>query len=244
MRGGVTAAVRRPPGRFNRAIRRFNRAVYNPLAMMVAGRRRSPYAVLRHVGRHTGKRYATPVVAHATEDGFLVALPYGDDVDWCRNILAAGRCMLRRDGVEHELVAPEVVDSEQALDKLPRWLPAFFRLFALNARKMRYLRLRRNAGPVVRALRRADLPENGVVAFDVGGTHYLVADIDGEVRAFTVVGPAVRDLDRAAVAEGRVRCPMHGWAIDPDVGRCGAADLCRYDPVRVQVDGDTIRVLG
>jgi len=96
---------------------------------------------------------------------------------------------------------------------------------------------------VVRTLRRADLPENGVVAFDVGDTHYLVADIDGEVRAFAVVGPAVRDLARTAVAEGRVRCPMHGWAIDPDVGQCGAADLCRYDPVPVQVDGDVIRVL-
>lgn len=95
---------------------------------------------------------------------------------------------------------------------------------------------------MIRTIRRADLPENGVRAFEVAGAHYLVADIEGEVRAFAVVGPAVRHLDRAAIAEGRLRCPMHGWAIDPHQGQCGAADLCRYDPVPVEVEGEEIRV--
>jgi nitrite reductase/ring-hydroxylating ferredoxin subunit len=93
-----------------------------------------------------------------------------------------------------------------------------------------------------RTFRRADVPENGVMTFEAGGAHYVVADIEGEVRAFAVVGPAARDLDRATIAEGRLCCPMHGWPIDPDVGRCGAADLCRYDPLAVEVEGEEIRV--
>jgi nitrite reductase/ring-hydroxylating ferredoxin subunit len=91
-------------------------------------------------------------------------------------------------------------------------------------------------------LRRADLPENGVVAFEIAGDGYLVTDIEGEVRAFAVIGPAVQALGRAVVAEGRLRCPLHGWPIDPHIGRCGAADLCRYDPMPVEVEGEQIHV--
>jgi nitrite reductase/ring-hydroxylating ferredoxin subunit len=96
--------------------------------------------------------------------------------------------------------------------------------------------------PMIHTLRRADLPEGGVVSFEIAGDHFLVTDIEGEVRAFAVAGPAVHARGRAVVAEGRLRCPMHGWPIDPYVGQCGAADLCRYDPVPVEVEGEQIRV--
>ena len=95
---------------------------------------------------------------------------------------------------------------------------------------------------MIQTLRRSDLPENGVLTFEVAGDHYVVADIEGEVQAFAVVGPAAEALARAAIAEGRLRCPLHGWPIDPQVGRCGAAELCRYDPLPVEVAGDEIRV--
>jgi nitrite reductase/ring-hydroxylating ferredoxin subunit len=93
----------------------------------------------------------------------------------------------------------------------------------------------------IRRIPRADLPENGVITFQAEGVHYLVADLDGELAAFAVTGPAVRDLDRAVIAEGRLRCPAHGWAIDP-LGECGAASLCRYDPIPVELHGDEIQV--
>jgi nitrite reductase/ring-hydroxylating ferredoxin subunit len=96
---------------------------------------------------------------------------------------------------------------------------------------------------MIRTLRRADLPDNGVLTFEVGGVHYVVLDADGDVCAFAVSGPAAHDLDRAVVADGRLRCPLHGWPIDPRVGRCGAADLCRYETVPVEVDDDEIRVV-
>ena len=88
---------------------------------------------------------------------------------------------------------------------------------------------------------RDELPENGVLAFQVNGSPYLVADVDGDVQAFLVAGPAARELDRAVIAEGRLRCPAHGWAIDR-FGRCGAADHCRYEPIPVEVHGSEIEV--
>ena len=95
---------------------------------------------------------------------------------------------------------------------------------------------------MVHTLRRGDLPENGVITFEVAGAHYVVADIDGEVQAFAVSGPAVHDLDRAVIADGRLRCASHGWPIDAHCRGCGAAALCRYDPVPVEVEDKEIRV--
>lgn len=94
----------------------------------------------------------------------------------------------------------------------------------------------------IHTLRRGDLPENGVLAFEAGGLHCVVADVEGDIQAFAVSGPAVPALARATVAEGRLRCPMHGWPIDPAAGRCGAADRCRYDPLSVETGEDDIRV--
>jgi nitrite reductase/ring-hydroxylating ferredoxin subunit len=95
---------------------------------------------------------------------------------------------------------------------------------------------------MIHTVHRADLPEDGVLAFRVGAGHYVIADIDGTVSAYAVVGPAARDLDRTAIAEGRLRCPRHGWAIDPERGGCGAAERCRYEALTFEADEEHIRV--
>ena len=95
---------------------------------------------------------------------------------------------------------------------------------------------------MIRTIPRSALPENGIMTFEVGGGHYLVADVDGDVQAFSVVGRSELRVDQAAVTDGRVLCPLHGWPIDPIDGRCGAAQLCRYEPLSVEVAGDQIRV--
>jgi deazaflavin-dependent oxidoreductase (nitroreductase family) len=79
--------------------------------------------VVKHIGRKSGRPYETPVIAHAVGDGFIIALPYGDDVDWCRNILAADGCTITRGGVEHRVDAPQILDPSRALPELPRALP-------------------------------------------------------------------------------------------------------------------------
>lgn len=78
------------------AIRRMNRRMLNPRQMRTAGRPGAWASVTRHVGRTSGTSYRTPVVAMPTQDGFVIALPYGPRADWVRNILAAGSGAIER----------------------------------------------------------------------------------------------------------------------------------------------------
>ncbi|MFD7021125.1 nitroreductase family deazaflavin-dependent oxidoreductase [Promicromonospora sukumoe] len=98
-------------------VRRFNRSFTNRRAMRHAGEPGSGHAVIRHVGRRSGKPYATPIGVSPAGDGFLVFLPYGAGADWVRNIRAAGFAELVVDGRTHQ-VTPRVVDRAEALPHL------------------------------------------------------------------------------------------------------------------------------
>ena len=111
-------------------IRQFNKKIYNPMIMRFAGRRL--YAVIHHIGRRSGKPYATPVVAEQTTRGFVIPLPYGPDVDWCRNILAAGHCAIQYRGTIYRVDSPEVVDAKSALPVFPIGMQLSFRLFGIK----------------------------------------------------------------------------------------------------------------
>jgi deazaflavin-dependent oxidoreductase (nitroreductase family) len=50
--------------------------------------------VVIHRGRTAGLLYRTPVTAFPYRDGFLIALTYGRDVDWVKNVIAEGGCRL------------------------------------------------------------------------------------------------------------------------------------------------------
>jgi deazaflavin-dependent oxidoreductase (nitroreductase family) len=100
------------------AIRVFNKWVLNPPMLTVAGRHHWYAAALHHTGRTTGRDYATPVVAVPVEGGYVIPLPYGEDVDWLKNVLAKGGATLVFDGATHELVSPEVIDASAALPLL------------------------------------------------------------------------------------------------------------------------------
>lgn len=86
---GLTRAMQNPTLR--QRIRRFNRRALNPLTLRVVGNRTRVYAALHHTGRRSGRVYTTPVVAEPLNYGFIIPLPYGTDVDWLQNVLAAGR---------------------------------------------------------------------------------------------------------------------------------------------------------
>ena len=99
-----------PPGAVLRAAR-----VFNPLALLLAGTRLLPlYGVIEHYGRRSGRPYRTPVVVRPTESGFVVPLPWGERTDWCRNVRAAGGCVVRWKGREYAMVKPEVIDAPVA----------------------------------------------------------------------------------------------------------------------------------
>lgn len=102
------------------ALRRFNKAVLNPAMRKVAGRRHWYAAALHHVGRRSGRPYTTPVVAEPVADGFVVPLPYGTDVDWLRNLRAAGQATIDVHGHRYTIDQPRVDSASQALPTVRR----------------------------------------------------------------------------------------------------------------------------
>jgi deazaflavin-dependent oxidoreductase (nitroreductase family) len=68
--------------------------------------------VVVHRGRRTGSVYRTPVNVFGAEDGYVLALTYGPDADWVKNVLAAGGCELMTRGRVISLTAPRLFHDE------------------------------------------------------------------------------------------------------------------------------------
>ena len=93
--------------------------ISNPLTLSLAGRRFSPFALLRHRGRRSGRTYVTPLRAYPFGDGFVLGLTWGPEVDWCRNVLATGQGMLRWHGQDYVLERPELIPAMSARAAYP-----------------------------------------------------------------------------------------------------------------------------
>jgi deazaflavin-dependent oxidoreductase (nitroreductase family) len=113
-----------------RIMRRVNRAFTNPLMRPLAGRI-PPLAIAHHVGRKSGRRHRTPVLAFATEGGFVTPLPYGTDTDWCLNWIEAGEGFVEAAGRRIAVVKPRIVSADEALPLLPGFLRPGLRLLGL-----------------------------------------------------------------------------------------------------------------
>ena len=128
-------------------IRRFNRRYYNRVVLIFAGERGTPYAVIRHVGRRSGQKYETPVFATPIVDGFLLALYYGAEVEWLRNLQAAGGGKIFFGGGEHPVGSPELIDDSVAFALLPEHWRLIGEIFGVK----QYIRLREQAAVGVEA---------------------------------------------------------------------------------------------
>jgi deazaflavin-dependent oxidoreductase (nitroreductase family) len=105
--------VRQP--RFGGILWRFSRRT-SGWASPLAGRRWNPiFARVLHRGRRSGRAYQTPVAARRVADGFLIALAFGAQVDWHRNLEAAGGGVIRWRGRDYEVSGPEMIDADEAL---------------------------------------------------------------------------------------------------------------------------------
>jgi deazaflavin-dependent oxidoreductase (nitroreductase family) len=122
--------------------RQLNKYVLNPLMLRLAGQPSWYAAVVHHVGRRSGRAYQTPVVAEPLDDGFAIPLPYGADVDWVRNVVAAGRCTIQRRGVSIACDQPEIVSYAAIADRLPQRARRAQRLLGLD----KYLVVKELAG--------------------------------------------------------------------------------------------------
>lgn len=88
----------------------------SPVTLPLAGKRWNPiFAVVEHRGRKTGRRYAAPVAARRTASGFVISLAFGAQVDWYRNLLAAGGGTIQWRGHAHRVSAPEQIDADTGL---------------------------------------------------------------------------------------------------------------------------------
>ncbi len=76
-----------------------------------------PFAIVNHLGRRSGRRYRTPILAFRTESGFVFALTYGLDVDWVRNLMASdsGRLEYKGDETPIHMIRFEKYDDVREL---------------------------------------------------------------------------------------------------------------------------------
>ncbi|MFZ0418617.1 MAG: nitroreductase family deazaflavin-dependent oxidoreductase [Candidatus Sulfotelmatobacter sp.] len=100
----------------------FNLAVTNRITSRFAARLPG-FGILTHVGRKSGKIYRSPVNVFRAPEGFLIALTYGRESEWVRNVIAAGGCKIETSGVQYQLSAPTIVH-----DPTRRRFPVFVRM--------------------------------------------------------------------------------------------------------------------
>lgn len=118
------------------AIRPFTKRIVNPVTRTFAGRLPG-FALLTHVGRRSGRAYTTPINVFHRGGRYVFALTYGSDVDWVRNVRAAGGCEIVTQGRRIRLTEPELIrDPTLALMPLP------VRIFLRPMRVSEILRLR------------------------------------------------------------------------------------------------------
>ncbi len=78
------------------------------------------FAIISNRGRKSGEFHRTPMNVFRDGDDYLFALTYGSDVQWVKNILAAGAADLRVGDQTVHLTDPEVfVDPKRRLMPLP-----------------------------------------------------------------------------------------------------------------------------
>jgi deazaflavin-dependent oxidoreductase (nitroreductase family) len=85
----------------------FNRRVTNrltrPFARWLPG-----FGIVVHEGRRSKREYRTPVNVFRVPDGYVVALTYGTESEWIRNVRTAGGCELITRGTRTRVGSPEI----------------------------------------------------------------------------------------------------------------------------------------
>jgi deazaflavin-dependent oxidoreductase (nitroreductase family) len=120
-------------------IARFNRYVTNPIARRIAGW--APmFAIVHHRGRRSGRRFSTPVNIFPSADGFVVALTYGSDVDWVKNLTAAGGGEIKHRTRTIGITEPVLIPTEEGMAAMPRVVKLILRMINVTE----FLRVKRS----------------------------------------------------------------------------------------------------
>jgi deazaflavin-dependent oxidoreductase (nitroreductase family) len=89
--------------RFRGAVGRYINPITRPVASKLP-----TFGILTHRGRKSGRTYRTPINVFRRGDDYFFFLTYGSDVQWVKNVLAAGSCSIETRGRVVELVEPEL----------------------------------------------------------------------------------------------------------------------------------------
>ena len=89
-------------------MRPFTIRVVNPVTRLVAGWLPG-FGILHYRGRKSGKEYRIPMNVFRRGDEYVFALTYGPDVQWVKNVIAAGECRLVTLGRSRRLIGPRLV---------------------------------------------------------------------------------------------------------------------------------------
>jgi deazaflavin-dependent oxidoreductase (nitroreductase family) len=108
-------------------LRIFNKYVTNRLLRGFVGLSLGPFALIRHVGRRSGKPYETVIWVWPMGVDFVIALTYGPKVEWYRNMQAAGGGMVVWHKRVYVVGKPEPIDVNAAMPAFPAALRPIFR---------------------------------------------------------------------------------------------------------------------
>jgi deazaflavin-dependent oxidoreductase (nitroreductase family) len=125
-----------------RSLARFNRRVTNRLLGRLATRLPG-FGVVVHTGRKTRRQYRTPVNVFSRPGGYVIALMYGANAEWVRNVLASGGCTLETRGRALRLSQPRLFHDERRCS-----VPALVRLIIGLAHVSDFLELKLDNGTV------------------------------------------------------------------------------------------------
>jgi deazaflavin-dependent oxidoreductase (nitroreductase family) len=95
------------------------------------------FAIISYRGRKSGKHYRTPMNVFRDRDDYVFALTYGSDVQWVKNVLAAGEADLQ---IRNKTI--HIVDPELFVDPTRHLMPLIVRIVLGFARVSEFLRMR------------------------------------------------------------------------------------------------------
>jgi deazaflavin-dependent oxidoreductase (nitroreductase family) len=107
--------------KLSRGVARFNKRFTNRIQGLYAWLV-PPWAVILHRGRRSGRQYRTPLFAFRRGRTLVIALLYGEESEWLRNLRAGGGHVIRA-GRTFVVGAPEVVATHEAGSLLARLSP-------------------------------------------------------------------------------------------------------------------------
>lgn len=99
----------------------FNKRVVFRILGPLGGRVR-PFAIVGHTGRTSGRAYETVVWAFERDRTVAIALTYGPQTDWVRNVMAAGGGSIDLGGSQTTVTNPRLVGDDAGLPFIPGWV--------------------------------------------------------------------------------------------------------------------------